>query len=91
MKFIKVLVLAVLLANMFFATSKANAQCAICTTNVNSNHAAGGTQTNGLNSGILYLLFAPYLAVAIGGYVWYKQYKRKSVSLNMNNDRLHSN
>jgi hypothetical protein len=63
----------------------------MCSTTVESNSSSGASTTNGLNNGILYLLAAPYLAVAIGGYVWYKKYRRKDVELNVRNEKLHLN
>ena len=71
--------------------SPALAQCAACAAAVKTNSANGSVTANGLNSGILVLLAAPYLAVGIGGYVWYKNYKRKNVSLNIQNEKLHLN
>lgn len=68
-----------------------NAQCAMCTTSVESNAKNGNKTTKGLNNGIMYLLAAPYLAVAIVGYIWYKKYRRKNVDLNMREEKLHLN
>jgi hypothetical protein len=68
-----------------------NAQCAMCTTSVESNAKNGNGTTKGLNHGIMYLLAAPYLAVAIVGYIWYKKYRRKNVDLNMRDEKLHLN
>ncbi|TSD62927.1 hypothetical protein FFF34_018410 [Inquilinus sp. KBS0705] len=59
------------------------AQCAMCTATVESNSKSGNKATNGLNNGILFLLAAPYIAVAAVGYVWYKKYRRKNVEINM--------
>jgi hypothetical protein len=67
------------------------AQCAMCTVSVESNAKAGGKTTKGLNNGILYLLGAPYLAVAIVGYIWYKKYRRKNVDINMRDEKFHLN
>jgi len=67
------------------------AQCAQCAAAVKTNASSGSVTAAGLNKGILFLLCAPYLAVAIGGYVWYKKYKRKNVSLDMQNEKLHLN
>jgi hypothetical protein len=39
----------------------------------------------------MYLLAAPYLAVAVVGYIWYKKYRRKNVDLNMRDEKLHLN
>jgi hypothetical protein len=69
----------------------ANAQCAMCTVSVESNAKNGNSTTKGLNHGIMYLLGAPYLAVAIVGFIWYKKYRRKNVDLNMRDEKLHLN
>ncbi len=54
------------------------AQCPMCRTAVESNMKNGGTEGAGLNTGIMYLLLAPYVIVAVLGYMWYKN--RKEVS-----------
>ena len=76
---------------LMFVATQANAQCAMCTATVEANNANGGGATNGLNSGIMYLLAAPYLAVAIVGYIWYKKYRKKNVTLEMRQEKLHLN
>ena len=55
---------------------------------VETNTQNGGKQANGLNQGIMYLLAAPYLAVAVVGYIWYKKYRRKNVDLNMRERKI---
>ncbi len=67
------------------------AQCAMCTVAVESNAKSGSTTTNGLNHGIMFLLAAPYLAIGIVGYVWVKKYRRKSIPMQMRNEKLHLN
>ena len=67
------------------------AQCSQCTTAVESNNKSGSSTTRGLNNGIIYLLAAPYLAVAVVGFIWYKKYRRKNVNLNMRNEKLNLN
>jgi len=67
------------------------AQCAQCAAAVKTNASSGSVTAAGLNKGILFLLFAPYFAVAVGGYVWYKKYKRKNVSLEVKGEKLHLN
>lgn len=69
----------------------ANAQCAQCAAAVESSAKNGGTTTNGLNNGILFLLAAPYLAVAAVGFIWYKKFRRKNVTIDMHNEKLHLN
>ncbi|HVV56173.1 MAG TPA: hypothetical protein VHC47_12640 [Mucilaginibacter sp.] len=56
-----------------------------------SNTANGGKTSNGLNHGIVYLLSAPYVAIAAIGLVWYKKYRRKDVDLNVPHDKLNLN
>lgn len=54
------------------------AQCPMCKTAVESNlNNEGATAGLGLNDGILYLLGAPYILIAIVGIFWYRN-KRKS-------------
>lgn len=53
------------------------AQCAMCRASVESNMSTGRNVIgNGLNTGIIYLFVFPYLAVAIVGYLWYRNSKK---------------
>jgi hypothetical protein len=72
-------------------TTAVKAQCAMCSASVESNSQAGKTTANGLNNGIMFLLAAPYLAVGVVGYVWYKKYRRKNVVIDMRDQPLHLN
>ena len=67
------------------------AQCAQCAAAVKTNAASGSVTAKGLNDGIYVLLCAPYLAAAIGGFIWYKKYKRKNVSLDLPSEKLNLN
>jgi hypothetical protein len=67
------------------------AQCSTCAANIASNKQDGGKAADGLNHGIIYLLGAPYLAVGILAFVWYKKYRKKNVDLNVRNEKLHLN
>jgi hypothetical protein len=91
MKSIKILLSILFLVLMLGTVKTANAQCAQCAATVETNARSGATTTRGLNNGILFLLAAPYLAVGIAGYVWYKKYRRKNVTLDMRNEKLHLN
>lgn len=52
------------------------AQCAMCRTQLENNYSNGDPGiAAGINTGILYLLAMPYLAVALIGYFWYKSSK----------------
>lgn len=49
------------------------AQCAMCRATLENNFSNGDIGiAAGINFGIMYLFFAPYLAVAIIGYLWYR-------------------
>ena len=55
----------------------ANAQCAMCRTSIESTISNGRSNiATGLNTGILYLLTAPYLAVAVIAFLWFRQSKK---------------
>ena len=53
-------------------------QCSMCRAIAESNAQSGAGIVDGLNSGILYLMFIPYLLIGLFGWFWYKQ--RKAVS-----------
>ena len=54
------------------------AQCAMCRATVENNVSHGDTTVGaGLNMGILYLFSAPYIALGILGFVWYRYAKKK--------------
>jgi len=76
---------------MVISIKPAKAQCAQCAATVESNMKSGDTTANGLNKGILFLLVAPYLAVAAVGFLWYKKYRRKNVSMDIRDEKLHLN
>ena len=76
---------------MVFGYQQVKAQCAVCSITVESNQKSGGATANGLNNGIMYLLAAPYLAVAAVSFIWYKKYRRKNVNLQMRGEKLNLN
>ena len=69
----------VLLAFMFFVLASVNglAQCAMCRTQLENNYSNGdpGLAAN-INTGILYLLAMPYIAIILLGYFWYKSSRK---------------
>jgi hypothetical protein len=87
----KIVLFVMALGLMMVVRQPAKAQCAQCAATVETNTKEGGNAAKGLNKGILFLLGAPYLAVAAGGYVWYKNYRRKNVNLNMRDEKLNLN
>jgi hypothetical protein len=51
----------------------ADAQCAMCRSTLENNFSNGNPGIGaGINTGILYLLVLPYLAVLTLGYFWFK-------------------
>jgi len=77
MKVVRPILSFIILVYIIFSTLQASAQCAMCTLNAENSVKEGSTKGNGLNTGILYLLAAPYIAVAGVGFLWYKKYQRK--------------
>ena len=69
----------------------ANGQCAMCQATVASNIDNGGETGKGLNSGIMYLLAAPYLAIAGIGLLWYKKYRKKNIVIDMKREKINLN
>ncbi|MDZ7900785.1 MAG: hypothetical protein U5N85_22510 [Arcicella sp.] len=66
-------------ASILFLMAQATtfAQCAMCRMSVESTVSDGRSQiASNLNSGILYLFSAPYLLVAIVGYLWWRSSKK---------------
>jgi hypothetical protein len=53
------------------------AQCAMCRTQLENNVSNGSPGiAAGINTGILYLLVMPYIAILVLGFFWYKSSKR---------------
>ncbi|HEX6225862.1 MAG TPA: hypothetical protein VFZ52_15695 [Chryseolinea sp.] len=75
---------AVLLMLILLITLSENAiaQCAMCRSTLENNYSNGDPGiAAGINTGILYLLSMPYLAIIIIGYLWYKSSKNASKKL----------
>ncbi len=69
--------IAFIIVLSFANISKTEAQCPMCRMTLESNLKGGGTQGSGMNAGIMYLLFTPYIIVGGIAYVWYRNRKRK--------------
>ncbi|MBL7856082.1 MAG: hypothetical protein JNM57_00220 [Cyclobacteriaceae bacterium] len=71
LRFLSFMVVVVLLT-----AGDAMAQCAMCRSTLENNYSNGNPGiAAGINTGILYLLVMPYLAVITLGYFWYKSSK----------------
>jgi UPF0716 family protein affecting phage T7 exclusion len=88
---LKIALFLIVFSSIILSIKPVKAQCAQCAATIESNAKSGDKTANGLNKGILFLLAAPYLAVAAVGLVWYKKYRRKNVNINMRNEKLHLN
>jgi hypothetical protein len=71
----KFLILFILL---FLVGQDLTAQCAMCKAIAETSQQSGSSIADGLNSGIVYLMFFPYLLMGVVGYALYKQRKAKS-------------
>jgi hypothetical protein len=90
-KGLRIAIFFIVFGLIMISTKSVKAQCAQCAATVESNAKSGDKTANGLNKGILFLLAAPYLAVAAVGVIWYKKYRRKNVNLNIRDEKLHLN
>ncbi|WP_317246715.1 hypothetical protein [Pontibacter sp. E15-1] len=71
---------------LVFAGTDAYSQCAMCRATVESNVGTGKGHNHepesevgsGLNTGILYLMAAPYLLIGTIGFLWYRNSRKKA-------------
>ncbi len=69
-----IIVAFALLTFMLFSID-IDAQCAMCKLSGESNLKHGGTETQGLNRGILYLFTLPYFLVGGLAFLWWRNRK----------------
>jgi hypothetical protein len=70
--------LFILIALLLLTQIDAIAQCAMCRTTIESSISNGRSNiATGLNTGILYLLAAPYLIVGAIAFLWFRQSKQE--------------
>lgn len=91
MKTIRTVLAIFIFSIVSFSASNASAQCSLCTLSAENSVKNGNTQGTGLNDGILYLLGAPYLALGVVGFIWYKKYRRKDVAITIKDEKLNMN
>ena len=54
------------------------AQCAMCRTTIENNVSAGDTSlASGLNFGIMYLFFTPYIVIGTIAFLWYRKSRKE--------------
>lgn len=73
----KKLAVLVLILVLFAAGGEVFAQCPMCRATAESNLANGGTEGQGLNQGILYLLGMPYVLVGTIAFIWWRNRKQE--------------
>jgi len=88
---VKLLLCTLCLGLLVLSARPASAQCAMCSATAEAGVKDGNTEANGLNNGIMYLLAAPYIAIAAVGIIWYKRFRRKDVDINMGKEKFHLN
>ena len=70
------LVFGILLLLLLVVPDDLVAQCPMCRMSAESNLKNGGTDGQGLNAGILYMLAMPYTLVAVIGFWWWRNRKK---------------
>jgi preprotein translocase subunit SecG len=91
MKYIKIFSCLLLIVGLIIISNSSFAQCAMCQATVESNLKGGGSTAKGLNSGIMYLLAAPYVMILGIGLLWYKKYRKKDVVIDMKEQKINLN
>lgn len=72
----------IIIGMIFLNVMSASAQCAMCRSTLENNFSNGDPGIGaGINTGILYLLVLPYLAVFALGYFWLKSTRKAKGSL----------
>ena len=76
----------VLLCILLLNVTTGFSQCAMCRSTLENNYSNGNPGIGaGINTGILYLLVMPYLAVMILGYFWFKSSRNAQKQLDNSN------
>lgn len=70
------LTVSILLTLVILFPQDAMAQCAMCKASAETSMDSGSKNIAGINQGIIYLLVAPYLLVAIVGYIWWRSRRK---------------
>jgi hypothetical protein len=70
----------ILFLTMTLSGAESFAQCAMCRATLENNLSNGNVGiAAGINFGILYLLFAPYVAVGVIAFFWFKISKSDAI------------
>ncbi len=58
-----------------------NSQCSMCQATAETSRDAGSTNSDGINKGVMYLFFTPYLLIGTVGYFWWRAKKKANKNL----------
>lgn len=73
----KIVYLILLVLFLVAFSTEAEAQCAMCKAVLESNMQSGeDAKGKGINEGIIYIMFIPYIIMAVAGYFTYKHIKK---------------
>ncbi len=75
-RFIKYIPFILIAAIVLLSLFSAHAQCSMCQAVAESSRDAGSTNSNGINKGVMYLFFTPYLIISTVGYFWWRSRKK---------------
>lgn len=72
-------VIALFIIVFLVSMSEVEAQCAMCKAVLESNMQSGDEAVGkGINGGIMYIMFVPYILLAVVGYFTYKHYLKNN-------------
>lgn len=77
MKYKSAMILLLIVCCYVIGIGEAIGQCPMCRMSAESNLQGGGSAGKGLNTGILYMLAAPYVLVGTIGYLWWRSKKKE--------------
>lgn len=74
MKATRLLILTIVL--LLLIAADASAQCAMCQATAESSLDAGSSVAAGINKGVMYLFFMPWIIMGTIAYFWWREQKK---------------
>ena len=75
-RFIKYIPFVLIVVIIMLSVFSVHAQCSMCQATAESSRDAGSTNSDGINKGVMYLFFTPYLIIGTIGYFWWRSKKK---------------
>jgi hypothetical protein len=72
----RLLYLYFILLILTFSNSSIHSQCSMCQATAESSRDAGSSNSDGINKGVMYLFFTPYLIIGTVAYFWWRAKKK---------------